>query len=273
MDIQNIKNKIKELGFFPKKNLGQHFLISQKISQKIIQAVQDLRPSMIMEIGPGWGALTEGLIQLKKPLSVVETDPKLAQYWRDKQVFVVEGSALKIPYEKHLRVESLLVSNLPYQISSRLLITLCPGPATLKAMVLMFQKEVAQRILSAPHSKSYGILSVLAQSFWKPHVLLEAGVSDFYPRPTVAGRVLVFQKKAQNISHTKRFLDFVKLCFSHRRKFLSHQLNTITSKKNIKSIFLEMNIAPSTRAEALSPQQFQQLFHVLEKRKVMDYNK
>ncbi len=270
---QNIKARMKERGFFPKKKLGQHFLTNQETVQKIIRAVGQLKPGLIMEVGPGWGALTEGLLQLKKPLAVVEADPQLAQYWREKNVFVVEGSALKVPYGRYLKAKAVLVGNLPYQIASRLLITLCPGPASLKALVLMFQKEVAQRIVSAPHSKNYGILSVLSQSFWKTHVLLSAGVSDFYPRPKVSGQVIVFQKKTHTISNPKKFLSLVKLCFSHRRKFLSSQLKTITDQKTTKDIFEELNMAPSTRAEGLTPRQFQDLFQALEKRKAVDYTK
>ena len=211
---------MKELGFHPKKFLGQHFLISPLVIEKTLSAVAELKPSLIVEVGPGFGALTKGLLLLKKPLVLVEKDPALCCYWQNvlshsgKSVltggrqgvalpdikthlnppalkrgrlkpvgFVLKGDVLKLAWQSLLLPGSILTGNLPYNIAGRLLLKSCPGPPQLKAMVLMFQKEVAQRVLACPGSKNYGLLSVLSQCFWKARLLLEAGTSDFYPRP------------------------------------------------------------------------------------------
>ena len=318
-----IKDKITKFKVFPKKKLGQHFLINPQITQKIILAVKNLKPAEIIEIGPGWGALTKNLIQLKKNLRVIETDEVLAQYWRDKGVFVLNTSALKInwhhqtedkqghqsrqnlphkqnpPHRQNLPCEqtlpceqkpphkntvlikkgTVLVGNLPFNISSRLLVQLCPGPPTLKAMVFMFQKEVAQRILSKHKCKNYGILSVLSQCFWDIELLLSTGKVDFYPRPQVAGQVLIFRQKKHSILNPKSFLAFVKFCFSQRRKTLFTRLcrsyitkpshNTLSPlikvEQHLTNLFDKINIDRLVRAEALSPSQFEKLFNELQK--------
>lgn len=222
---RQIKAQMREMGFSPKKFLGQHFLINDFVIQKIVSTVKTLNPSLIVEVGPGLGALTDELIQLNPPICVVERDILLCRYWRQKKVSVLEGDILKLPWEMQLQSGSVLVGNLPYQVASRLLLKCCPGPNLLKAMVLMFQKEVAQRILSVPSSKSYGILTVISQSFWEVEELLTASVSDFYPRPKVSGRVLVFRKKKSSQKRTSAFFLFVKFCFSQRRKFLLSRLS------------------------------------------------
>ena len=258
--VQIIKDKIKEIGFFPKKFLGQHFLINPEVIRKIISEVKALQSSLIVEVGPGLGALTNELTLLKQPLCVVEKDSTLCQYWKKREVCVLEGDVLKLPWESQLQPNSVLVGNLPYQVASRLMIKCCPGSEKLKAMILMFQKEVARRILAKPRSKDYGILSVLSQCFWKVDIIAEASISDFYPRPQVAGQVLVFQKEKYSLQDIDTFLPFVKLCFSQRRKFLLGCLKKITDRENVVDIFNQMNISPSVRAEELSPQQFMSLF-------------
>ena len=290
----NPNRDIQEVKVFPKKKWGQNFLINPQTVQKILLAIEDLKPSMIVEIGPGRGALTEGLLSLKKPFYAVEIDPVLAQYWRGKNVSIIEGSALKVPWQDHLKKGALLTGNLPYNIASRLLVQLCPGPDELNTMVLMFQKEVAHRILSLHKNKTYGILSVLSQCFWETKLLLSAGASDFYPRPKVTGQVLVFKKKKHSISDPKKFLGFVKFCFSQRRKVLfrrllhgscinwagvgqaelafsldqgSHQTNVngMAKKQHIKNLFHKVSIDSSMRAEEISPPQFALLFNELAK--------
>ena len=259
--VQLIKEKIKELNFFPKKFLGQNFLINPKVIEKTISAVEDLNPTLIMEIGPGLGALTDQLILLNRPFFVVEIDSRLCRYWRQKEICVLEGDILKLSWQSQLHPGSILVGNLPYQIASRLMVECCPGSDKIKAMVLMFQKEVAQRILATPSSKDYGLLSVLSQCFWKASVLMEASVSDFHPRPKVAGQVLVFCKKRHSIKDPVMFLTFVKLCFSQRRKFLLSQLKKIKQKDRIVDFFNKMSLSSSVRAEELYPEQFVSLFN------------
>ena len=282
MTVHTIKQKMAELNFYPKKMLGQHFLInSQKVDQ-IISTVKNLKPSFIMEVGPGLGVLTEPLLQTinnnsKEPsFCTVEMDTQLCEYWKKRGVTVLEGDILKIHWQKYLSPGSVLVGNLPYQVASRLMIQCCPGPDNLQNMILMFQKEVAQRIMARPHHKTYGLLSVISICYWDIQLLTEAGVRDFYPSPKVAGQVLLFKKKKHDIPQPDQFLTFVKHCFSQRRKFLINQLKKIIKEKNnlkqqsaldqkeyLLKIFNQLNLSPKIRPEQLEPSQFIALYKLL----------
>ncbi len=264
---KKIRDKMRELDFFPKKFLGQHFLINSLIIQKIVYAVLDLKPSLIVEVGPGLGALTDEFILLRQSIYVVEMDSVLCRYWREKEVQVLEGDVLKLLWQSKLLPDSVLTGNLPYQTASRLLVKNCPGPDELKAMVLMFQEEVGHRILAKPRSKEYGLLSVLAQCFWRINILTAADISDFYPRPKVAGWVLIFRRKKHSVLNPGEFLLFVKFCFSQRRKFLLSRLKKRKEGKLAVDIFNKLNLSSSVRAEELSPGQFVSLFNQFEKRK------
>ena len=259
---ETIKNQIQDMGFAPKKFLGQNFLINPGIVQKIVLTIKALDPSLIVEVGPGLGALTKELVLLKKPFYAVEVDALLCQYWKKKQISILEGDILRVDWAKGLKDGAVLAGNLPYQTAARLVVQCCPGPKKLKGMALMLQKEVAQKVLAQPRTKGYGLLSVLSQCFWEVDFLLEAGVSDFYPRPKVAGRVLIFRRKKSSISDPKGFLSFVKLCFSQRRKKLLSRLQRTKGGESFIEIFTKTRTPSSARAEELSPARFAVLFNM-----------
>ncbi len=257
----------------PKRSLGQNFLISEIVIDRIIKAVQRYIGEEIVEIGPGLGSLTEELITLKKPLTLIELDRKFADYWRSRSesdlTKVIEGDALRIDWDPILKTkQALLVSNLPYQISSSLLIDRCMNPYTFSAMILMFQKEVAQRIVAESRSKDYGLLTVIAQNFWKVDLLCECAPRDYYPAPNVASRVLVFKVRTDAIEFSLRpeFLKFVKAGFAHRRKHLYSNLKgQYFSSRNLPesilaNAFEKSEISAKARAEELSPEKFRELF-------------
>ena len=267
MVLKTVKKKMKELSWMPKKYLGQHLLINELIINQIILSIKNLNPGYIIEVGPGLGALTHHLIPLKIPISIIEKDPYLCQYWRDQKndciKHILEGDILHAPWSQSLPDNSVLIGNLPYQIASRLMVQCCPGPPSVQNMVLMFQKEVADRIISSPFTKSYGLLSVLSQCFWDIKVLAYASVNDFYPKPKVAGQVLFFQRKSISSFNYSSFLNFVKMCFEQRRKML---INRLKQRQGdiILDIYKNMDLPASLRAEELSPHQFLHFFQQLQ---------
>lgn len=224
--LQYYKNLMLELGIEPKKALGQNFLINDRIIEKIGEAAKDLNATQLLEIGPGLGALTRGLRALGKPLTLLELDRVFAEHWRKQGLSVIEGDALQIDWTKLIHDDdTVLVSNLPYQISSSIVIDRCLDRRRLKGMVLMFQKEVAQRIKASQTHDLYGMLSVVAQTFWDLELLVEAGPGDFYPPPKVSSRVLVFRRKTSPVSDPERYLRFVKACYSQPRKMMGNNLS------------------------------------------------
>lgn len=255
--------KLEALGIAPKKSLGQNFLVSVAAIEKIAKAVSELNPEYLVEIGPGLGSLTGALLKLKIPMRLLELDRTFAKYWRDLQVEVIEGDALKWDWNRLKNEETtVLVSNLPYQISSSIVIDRSVQALSLKGMVLMFQKEVAERIVAKPKTEAYGLLSVIAQNFWIIENVLEAGPKDFYPPPRVASRVLRFKPRNDYEGSKKDFLKVVKAGFSHRRKFLLSNLKALSGKatdENLRLIFDEIKLSHQIRAEELTIQHWRLL--------------
>ena len=261
MNVREIKNTIQELNFTPKKFLGQHFLTNTALIQKMITAVKKFDPAFIIEVGPGLGSLTKPLMDLSIPLVVIERDVILCRYWENK-ISIIKGDALKSNWIDYLKPSSLLVGNLPYQIASRLVVQCSQNIQHLRYMVLMFQKEVAERICAKSHSKNYGLLSVLSQSVWEIKHLAGADPKDFYPQPKVSSSVLLFQKKSAGdiISDLSVFTEFIKLCFTQRRKFLFNRLQKKFGVNHAKGVFNKMGLLLSVRAEEVSVRQFAHLF-------------
>jgi 16S rRNA (adenine1518-N6/adenine1519-N6)-dimethyltransferase len=260
-EIRRIKNLMAQMGRGSKKALGQNFLVNaQKISH-IIEAAKKENPATVIEVGPGLGALTIHLRENFSDLTLLEMDDQFAQYWKDQGCKVVHGDALKIDWNTLGLKNALLVSNLPYQISSRIVVERSVNPAGITAMVLMFQKEVAQRITAKHKNSEYGLLTVIAQTFWETEFFAELGPNDFYPPPKVASRVVLF--RAKDASHLKdpvKFLKFVKLAFSQKRKFLKKSLLSLVPANKLEPVFAELGLSLMARPEEVSVEQFSQLF-------------
>ncbi|AHI04950.1 dimethyladenosine transferase [Bdellovibrio bacteriovorus W] len=264
---QRLAVSLEELGILAKKSLGQNFLISDTVIERIINQVKEYKPEALIEVGPGPGALTYFLQQMNLPLHIVELDRVIAEYWREKGLTITEGDALRLDWKtlipSHQR--TVFVSNLPYQISSSIVIDRSMDTEGVAAMVLMFQKEVAQRIRAQAKTEFYGFLSVIAQSFWDIHTVSDAGPRDFDPPPKVASRVLGFTAKDKGISQRKDFLTFVKAAFAQRRKLLKKNLSSLYSQKGVTEEqligwLIEMGLKETARAEELSPEQFLVLY-------------
>lgn len=263
---KELTEKLKLLGLSPKRSLGQNFLINQHVIEKIINTVKEYQPKKIVEVGPGLGALTDELLPLSLNLDLVELDRGLAHYWRTKNLTVHEIDALKLDWSSlALPPGTLLVSNLPYQIASSLTIDRSIEPAGIDFMILMFQKEVAARITARPRSSSYGLLSVIAQTFWDLWPLVDVSPSSFYPAPKVASRVLVFKRKPllnqQPLQQPASYLQFVKKSFGQRRKKLLSNLPEFQEK--LRFHFANMNLSENIRAEELTFEQFMTLYGLL----------
>lgn len=263
---ERLKIAQEALGAEAKKSLGQNFLVSDVVIQRIIDKVKTFKPDFMIEVGPGPGALTDLLLEMNVPMQLIELDHRIAQYWRDKGQNVIEQDALQMdwsPFYKHERI--VFVSNLPYQISSSIVIERSMEDAGINQMVLMFQKEVAQRIRALATTEQYGMLSVIAQTFWKIEQVTEAGPRDFNPPPRVASRVLSFERIPTEIVNRKQFLTFVKVAYSQRRKLLKKNLSSLYKEKNITEEqvigwLTELGFKETVRAEELSPKQFVQLY-------------
>lgn len=252
-----LKARIVELSHYTKKALGQNFLVSDTVISRIIQAVDDEKPEKLLEIGPGLGAITDLLIEKYGHYQLLELDSSLVKFWQSQNMPVMECDALQADWTK---IDyDVLVSNLPYQISSSIVIDRSIDAKPCSAMVLMFQKEVAQRIRARHQTDEYGLLSVIAQEFWDISMVSEAGPRDFNPAPKVASRVLKFKRKESPVTDGRDYLKFVKSCFQQRRRILKSNLDSSMHAEFL--VWIEKNkLSEKVRVEELSIVQTRDLY-------------
>lgn len=270
-EIQRIKSLLDQFGRGSKRSLGQNFLVNSGKIEEIIRYVKETAHGDVIEIGPGLGALTLRLIGEFPHIQLIELDTQFAEYWRAQKATVINEDALRVDWESLQLKKALLVSNLPYQISSRIVVDRSIHPYGLENMVLMFQKEVAQRLIARPSTEDYGLLSVIAQTYWQLETLAELGPNDFFPPPKVASRVVTFQRKPQAPIHDgEGYLRFVKQGFSHRRKFLRNNIGNLCSGESLNRVMLDMGLNEKVRPEELSWSQYCDLFKKIQDLKNVD---
>ena len=242
---------------FPKKSLGQNFIQNKDFIFKLSSLIRSDNNTNIFEIGPGMGALTDQLIKKKfKNLYLIEKDFLLFhkledRFKKNKNVFVFNNDAIDYNYEViNNNQKSLIVGNLPFNISSQLLINWIVGynwPPFYSKMILMFQKEVANRIIAKHNQKSYSRISVITQARCEIKVLLNAPSSIFFPKPKVDGTILEFTPITKyleiDISNLQKLL---RKSFEHRRKKIK------TSLKDYDYLLKRFGIDDGLRAENLS---------------------
>lgn len=250
------------MNFEFKKSLGQNFLISDHVIEKIWSQAQAIPYARMIEIGPGLGSLTDGLRQLTQNLMLLELDSRLSEFWKNEGLNVIETDALQWNWSSlEDEKDILLVSNLPYQISSSLVIDRSLGPNSLRWMVLMFQKEVAQRITASASTPDYGLLSVMAQLHFKIKKVSDASPRDFQPAPKVSSRVLFFERKPALEVESRKILSLLKSGFAQRRKKLVNNLKSLLAQKGIETetfnAWLEsQGHTSNARAEELKPEEW-----------------
>ena len=250
----------------PKKSLGQNFLIDQNIINLIINSASIKKGDVILEVGPGTGNLTEKIL-LKEPkkLIVVEKDKNLAKNLLEKfdnKIEIINDDILKINEEKLSKSKIVVFGNLPYNISTQILakwIKLKNLNFIFKKLILMFQKEVADRILASTGEKQYGRLSIL--SAWKMNVtkIKEVSPNSFYPSPKVKSTILLFEpkKKFFQIRNPQNLEFITSTFFGQKRKMIKKPLKTIFN--NIDKISNKLKINTNLRPQNLSPNVYFQI--------------
>lgn len=255
---------------YAKKSLGQNFITDKNFLEKISEFVPSDKNTNIIEIGPGKGALTYYLAKKKfKSLLLIEKDKelieKLKKKFDDKTIKIINEDALKIDFEKlNLNSDVIIVGNLPFNISTQLLfkwLEVCKWPPFYKRMVLMFQKEVADRILSPNGNKNYGRISVAAQARCKIRKILSAPSDMFRPVPKVDGAILDFEPHTDYLELDFTILQkILKEAFSQRRKKIKKNLSKYIN------LIKDLNIDENLRAENLSVKDYCNISLALNKR-------
>ena len=267
--LGNPKNTIEILNkysFVFQKKYGQNFLIDTRVLEKIIDAAEITKEDFVLEIGPGIGTLTQALAETGAAVTAVELDDHLLPVL-DKtlehydNVRVVHGDILRIDIEEVMNHQPFTVcANLPYYITTPIIMKLLEQKLPIKRIVVMVQKEVAERMVAEPGHKIYGALSVSVQYYTKPQMLFEISPKCFMPAPEVTSAVVamdVRQEPPVNLTDEKRFFQVVKAAFQQRRKTFANALkNTGMSKEQIVQVLEKSGIDGKRRGETLSLQEF-----------------
>jgi 16S rRNA (adenine1518-N6/adenine1519-N6)-dimethyltransferase len=211
-----------------KKSLGQHFLTDKTVCERILAQLQQFPMERLVEVGPGAGALTEYIYKVPSiDFKAIELDTEKVNYLLHtfpalNGKLINEDLETAMPFEESFN----LVGNFPYNISTQIVFKVLDWKQNIPVMIGMFQKEVAERIAAKPHSKSYGILSVLAQAFYDVTYLFDVPPSAFNPPPKVDSGVIMFTRKEKfpEMASEKSFYHIVKMAFGQRRKMLRNPL-------------------------------------------------
>lgn len=256
-----------------KKSLGQNFLLDLNLTSKIARQAGDLTGCDVLEIGPGPGGLTRALLfEGARRVVAIEQDsrclPALQQVsdHYPERLAVLQGDALKLDPLPHLTAPVRIVANLPYNVGTELLTRwLSPEqwPPFWQSLTLMFQKEVAQRIVAQPGSKAYGRLSILCQWRSMPRIVMEIPPAAFTPPPKVTSAVVHLERREAPLfaADAKILNQTVARAFGQRRKMLRASLKGL--HPHMEDCLIEAGIKPTQRAEEISLEQFCALSRIL----------
>ncbi len=246
---------------YAKKRYGQNFLKSESIAKKIVDSLNLKKDDIIIEIGPGLGALTKYLYKYEGYIGIeIDKDMVLALKNRFGDINIenidfLQSDMVSYAFPKY-------VGNLPYYIVSKILFKVIKSG--FENAVFMVQKEVAYRITSKPKNRSYGFLSAFSQYYCDVSFLFEVKRDKFYPSPNVDSAVVKFERNSND--YDQNFITFLKRSFSMKRKLLKNNLKKYYSIKNIEASFMLAGIPKNSRAEELNSQTLRRLYDALDKR-------
>lgn len=270
-----VKSLLAQYDLRPSKGLGQNFLINDHFLQRIVAAAEVDETELVVEIGPGLGALTRELGQVAKRVIAVEKDqrlqPLLSMVLQGlPQVELVLQDALQVDYHQLVGEHSpvKVVANLPYYITTPLITRLLAQAIAWAGLVFLVQTEVAERMLAVPGSKEYGLLSVMVQCEYEITTVTRVPASAFYPAPKVASTVVKLNPRTQDLSLvvSKEWLwQVLRAAFAQRRKTLVNALSASLSisKEQIAEAISQLGLDAAIRGEGLTPEQFVQLAALL----------
>jgi 16S rRNA (adenine1518-N6/adenine1519-N6)-dimethyltransferase len=275
------KQILEKYGFSFKKSLGQNFLVDLNILRNIVKFANLSAESAVIEIGPGIGALTEQLAKQANKVIAFEIDDRLLPILKEtlepyEQVTIIHKDVLKVDLKEVIDRECspgqdlMVVANLPYYVTTPILMKLITDDLPIRGIVVMLQKEVADRIAAAPGTKNYGSLSIAIQYYMDAETVMTVPKSVFVPQPNVDSAVIRLTKRtspAVKVKDEKFFFQVVRASFAQRRKTilnnLGHNLGTKEQKPLIEQGLKDADIDPQRRGESLSIGEFAKLSDIL----------
>lgn len=273
-----IKKLLKDHNFSLSKSLGQNFLINPSICPRMAEMC-GAQNNFVLEIGTGIGVLTKELAKIAKKVCAVEIDSKLIPVLEEtlgefNNIEIINQDILKVDLqklfnEKAQNMKICVCANLPYYITSPIIMHLLELNLNIESITVMVQKEAAQRICAQPGSRDCGAISLAVRYYSTPQLLFNVSRGSFFPPPNVDSAVIklnINKTPPIQISNTHKFFELVRAAFSQRRKVLINPLSSKLniSKENLKNILCSLNISPTVRAEQLSLDQFADIFNSIQ---------
>lgn len=272
--VAYVNDILKTYATHAKKRFGQNFIVDSNIIHKIVSTSGVDKDSIVLEIGPGMGSLTQVLLQKAKHVIAIEIDPLMVElcekHFRDEPNFtLIHEDVLNVNFEKLfnqcqcVNEPCMVVANLPYYITTPILFKLIESNVSFNTMQLMVQKEVAQRFSAQVGTKDYNALSIIIQTLFDVKIALEVSRHVFIPKPSVDSSVVRLVKKEVDYSQLRPYFDFLKIAFVQRRKTLYNNLKSHYDAQSIKEALQRCELHESIRAEACTHEQLFKLYHQL----------
>ena len=266
---------IKKYDFAFQKKFGQNFLIDSHVLDKIIAAAGVTKEDVVLEIGPGFGTMTQYLAEAAKEVIAVEIDKTLIPILHETladydNVTLINEDILKVDIaalveEKNAGKPIKVVANLPYYITTPIIMGLFESHVPLENITVMVQKEVASRMQAGPGTKDYGALSLAVQFYAEPYIVANVPPNCFIPRPNVGSAVIRLTRWKEQpvvVKNEKFLFSLIRASFNQRRKTLQNSLvngGIGVTKEEVVQALEQMNLSPTIRGEALTLEQFAQL--------------
>ena len=272
---------LQKYGFRFQKKFGQNFLIDTRVLDRIIGAAEITKDDLVLEIGPGIGTMTQYLCEAAREVVAVEIDKNLIPILEETlsaydNVTVLNEDILKVDLNKLVQEKNngrpvKVVANLPYYITTPIIMGLFENHVPMESITVMVQKEVADRMKSGPGNKDYGALSLAVQYYSDPVIAANVPPNCFIPRPNVGSAVIVLhrhQTPAVSVNNEKMMFRLIRASFNQRRKTLVNGLNNAPDipfgKEQITEALEQMGLKANIRGEALTLEQFAELTNILE---------
>ena len=278
---RNAADILKKYNFDFKKKFGQNFLVDANVLDNIVSAAEIESDDFVLEIGPGMGSMTQVLCERAKKVIAVEIDKKLIPVLEETlaaydNVRVINEDILKTDINEFVRENDgkpiKIVANLPYYITTPLIMQLLESKSMLKSITVMVQSEVAERMQASPGSKDYGALSLAVQFYANPKVVMRVSPECFMPKPNVESSVIrleCFEESPLKVVDEKLMFKLIRASFNQRRKTLANGIKNASfldySREDVLKALEKMDLSETVRGEALSLRQFAELSDLLSK--------
>ena len=272
MNKKQLAALMESLGVAPSKKLGQNFLVDQNFVESIVRDAKIKPDDRILEVGPGFGALTGLLLDTGAQVAAIEFDRKLAAWLRERykttSLNLIEGDACKVNIPAIFGEDTpfRLISNLPYSAGTVIVANMLTLKTPPTEMLVMLQKEVGMRLAAAAGEEEYGALSVRVQNMYQVKCVRIAPPDLFFPRPEVDSVILRLTLRSDRPDPVtfKRLTTLVKLSFAHRRKKMFKQAAAAFDPEKLGAAMDRLGISRDIRAEKVTPEQFRSLAELLE---------